>query len=177
MRETKQAEFEAIIKSGNLRELQLFQINDSYFEFEETQHWLIDGGIQLIFPKGVLTFGWNRDLYMFVLDSRSFGEVYSETNYKKLAKGDIYKLHNLSGKGVENAKWKWASFEVLNRDTSEFDKAEAVLELILEFNTGEVLQIAAVNYDLTAEDDPIDYRLSLDYELLIGLDNTFELAV
>ncbi|SDF28508.1 hypothetical protein [Ulvibacter litoralis] len=173
MKQEKQFEFEKILLSGNLIDLKIYQVNKSFFKIPSPEHWLIDGGIEFVFPDGVLTFGWSTHLNMFVFDSKKFEKIFKNKEFNLLSKNEIYNLNNLRGKSVREIEWKWIQIETWNSKNLKFIEEPTVLELNIEFNTNEKLQIAPIDYELTNSDKPIKYRSLLDSDLLISLNHKF----
>lgn len=171
----KEQVFENILLSGNIVDVSVYHINDSYFEIPNPDHWFIDGGIQITFPAGVLTYAWSTDLDMFVFDSKMFNDIYTGKNFHILQKDNIHKLHKLKGETVHKIDWKWTTTNVDTFNGTKADKDLFLLELILDFKSKNSLQISAADYDLDAQDNPIKYRRLLDSQLLISLNHKFPL--
>ena len=55
-----------IFKSGTLKDLKVYQVNESYFELDDGEVIIVDGGIQMTFPKGIFCIGWSSELDLFL---------------------------------------------------------------------------------------------------------------
>ncbi|PKA81979.1 hypothetical protein ATE92_0102 [Ulvibacter sp. MAR_2010_11] len=168
-------EIERIVNSGYLKESNLYQISDFYFDFEKDSYWIINGGIELVFPNGAITFGWKSEFNMFNIITGKFNELYEFDNYKTIKDDGVSKLKTLAGKKVTQVDLKWIEFEVYDPDLEDFVKKETVIEINLEFDSKEKLQIASINYELTVDDQPYNFRNAVDSELLIALNRKFDL--
>lgn len=175
MNHNRQTPFEDIFFSGPLLDVELFQIHHSYFEIPGNHHWILDAGIQLTFAAGSLTFSWVTQEEMFQLNLGKFEDHLGQSEYKTLKKENIAKLNSLVGQTVKDADWIWAAIQIFDPEKEEFLEDQALLELFLSFSSGDTLQMAPITYQLTPEDDPINYSRHLDQEILIAINHRFEL--
>ncbi len=173
----KKTHFEEIIKSGKLLNIELFNINDSYFEIENSDLWLIDGAIQLTFPSGIIQIGWSEDHDLFFTTHKDLKLSNGELTFKELTEGKISKIHNLRGKRVVDFELRWIPFEIWDDESDDFKETQTLMEMILEFDSKEKIQFATVNYDFNPDEDPVNFTFDLVTELLISLQEKIEIKL
>ncbi len=164
----KSKQFETIIYSGDLISIKLFQVNEDYFYFEKDRKWIIDAGVELTFPKGIVCLGWNTNLEGFSFENKNFSLFYNESNYSELNHKEIEKL---IGNEVIEYEFKPLEFEYIADYTMKVQKEIRTVELILRFKNNSVLQLSTMDYDLTEHSGPINYRYHISSSILVTLDN------
>ena len=158
-----------IITSGQLQKVHLYQVNEAYWELDDTDLWIIDGAIELQFPSGTLTIVWSTDYNMFITTDRGTAKLLGELDHKELQQGKISKIHKLAGKTVQDMQCKWVPFEVWDDEADDFVEQTTLVELLLTFNSKEKIQIAAVDYQIDDEENPVGFRYDLMSEMVIVL--------
>jgi len=161
-------QFQSIIKSNDLIEIKLFQVNEDYFGFPKKGFWIIDGGIELKFRNTTFSFAWNQDTDSFSFENKKFNEIYKDNNYTKL---DAKFIKVLNLKKINNAKLKWVKYDVIIDYTMATEKEFKLVELKLEFESDEKIQIATIDYELEENSSPKNYFYNINRELLIALNN------
>lgn len=165
----------SILESGALISLELFNVNNTYIEVENKNLWLIDGGIQLSFPAGIIQIGWNADRQMVLGGFEDLKEQLSDLPFKTLSKGNIYRLHSLAGKKVVRSDIKWFTYEVWDDTADDFISAESPMEIILEFENNKTVQFAIVDYQLDSNEEPMDFTFENGAEILISFEKMVEI--
>ena len=172
---TDRSKYLSILESGALISLELFNINDTYIEVENKNLWLIDGGIQLSFPGGIIQIGWNADRQMVLGGFEDFKEQQLDIPIKVLSKGNIYRLQNLASKKVIRSDIKWFSYDVWDDTVENFVSVESPMEIVLEFENNKTLQFAIVDYQLDSNEDPVDFNFENGTEILVSFQNIVEI--
>ena len=164
--------FETILNSGSLISIKLFQVNEEYFYFEKERKWIIDAGIALTFPEGILCLGWNTILEGFSFENKDFSLVYNESNYSEL---DCEEIEKFVGNEVIEHEFKSLEFEYVADYTMKIQKETRIVELILKFKNNSTLQLSTVDYDLAQNSGPFNYRYHISSSILVSLDNLVEI--
>ena len=161
-----------ILKSGMLKEMKIFQVDESFFELNDGQTLLVDGGIQFQFPKGIFCVGWSSELDLFTFHKEKFDSIYEQANFIEI---ENKTLLNLVGDFVNQDKFKTLDFEVIADYTMRTEKVKRFVEVILEFESGKNLQLSLITYDTETGKAPFNYRYDLSTELLITLNEEIEI--
>ncbi len=167
-------QFQSIVKSNDLIEIRLFQVNDNYFGFPKQKRWIIDGGIELKFKNTTFSLAWNPDEASFTFENKRFEEIYNKDNFTEL-KADFIK--SLNQKKVTKAKLKWLEYDVILDYTMSTKKESKLVELIMEFESNERIQIATVFYKIGEKNSIENYSYDISEELLIVLDTEIETII
>ncbi len=166
--DTLRAGFERNLLSGPLKAVNLFQINNHYFRFPETDMWIIDGGIELVFAEGVCTIAWSSEYESFVFERKPFEEVYKHENFSQLSTEYNNTLTKLPGNKVENFHFVMIDVETVLDYTMRTQTENKLVELVLEFDNGTSMQIALVTYSMERNASPTDFMYDLHTHLLIS---------
>lgn len=166
---------ELIMGSGNLTDVKLFQVNDSFFELPEGK-WIIDGGIELVFPDGTICFGWNKSISSFDLNTSKFEVLYKGSEYTELRNENIDQLNKLTHKRVTNHTLRFLDFEFIVDYTMKTKKESRLVEMILNFEDGSALQLSTIDYLIEPGKSPVNFCYSISHELLISVDEYISIA-
>ncbi|QXP58660.1 hypothetical protein [Olleya sp. HaHaR_3_96] len=160
------------IKSNDLISIKLFQVNDNYFGYPENNLWIIDGGITLKFKDTTYSLAWNQDTDEFSFENQCFEKIYEDDNYTEI---DIEGLKGCNQNKITNAKLKWTDYDIILDYTMATKKESKLTEIIIEFESGDFLQIATVDYTLEKNSRAKNYSYDIHGELLISLNNIIEI--
>ena len=161
---------EDILTSGPLLEIGLYNINTGYVEVESERLWIIDGAIQLSFSKGHLRIGWSGAHALFQSSTVHISQDSGEFEFLKLTTGNVPLLNNLLGKKVTAFDWDWYSYETWDDQSDDFITNQSLSRLQLQLGDDQLL-IAAVDYQMNKEDEPVNFILYPQQELLVSLNN------
>lgn len=167
----------SIILSGPLRSIHFYQINDSYFYLPREGYCIIDAGIELRFPAGVISAAWSVDLESYVIENKELKTIYSQDNYFEISNTIIDDLKKNIGLEVKDVRFKSLEYEYIVDYTMRTEKEKRFVELILEFQNHSTLQIAFVTYVLEKEMQPKDFTFDITTELLVSLNKMISLSV
>ena len=174
LKELKQ-KIESIAFSEALLEVNLYQVNDNFFELPDEGFWIIDAGIELKFLSGTISAAWSSELEHFVFDYKPVKEIYTGDNLCQLQNENILGLNKYVGKKIYDVKFKSLEFEYVPDYTMRIEKEEHFVELILEFEDNSQIQIAFVNYELQKNKAPRGFSFSIITELLIATKQIVEI--
>ncbi len=166
---------ESIILSGPLMEVNFYQVNDSFFEFSNEGIWIIDTGIELKFPSGIISAAWNSKLECYVIENKSVKTIYGQDNLHQLDNKNISKFKKHVGLNVVDSSFKSMEFEYVVDYTMRTEKEERFVELILEFQNKSKIQIAFINYSLEENKGPDNFSFNIITELLISTKKIMEI--
>lgn len=164
-----------ILYSGPLRELNFYQVNDSFFELVEKGFWIIDAGVELVFPSGIVSAAWDSNLECYVLKNDTVKTIYNQDNLIQLETEQMKALKKYLGQSVIRTAYKSLDFDVLLDYTMRTEKEKRFVEMILEFQDGDQLQIAFVDYVLEENRAPQDFSYDLSTDLLVSTKKMVEI--
>jgi hypothetical protein len=162
-----QTQLERVIFSGPLKAVNVFQVNDTYFHFPEKGVCIIDGGIELIFPKGVCCIAWSSDYESFVFEPAAFEAVYLQPNFVQLNIKNDY-LNRYIGRKATSVKFNTIDIESIIDYTMRTQTEERLVSVLLEFDDENSMQIALVDYDLEEGEAPKNFIRDLYTDILIS---------
>ncbi len=165
----------SIILSGPLQRIRFFQVNDSFFELSDEGYWIIDTGIELKFPSGIISAVWNTELDSYVLKNDPLESIYKQNNLYQLNTENIASLKKYVGLNVLDVNFKSQEFEYIIDYTMRTKKEKRFVEVILHFQNKLQLQIAFVNYTLDEKSSPKDFSFDITTELLISTKKIMEI--
>lgn len=168
-------DLKAIIQSGPISELTFYQVNPNFFEFADEGYWIIDGGLEINFPAGVVSAAFSPDLESYVIENRPFSEIYTHNNQIALHNENIAEIEKCCGLNVINAEFKSLEFEYIVDYTMRTEKEQRFVQLILELQNKSKIQIAFVDYNLEENRGPKNFSFSLMNEVLISTKKIIEI--
>lgn len=171
----KKDELKRILFSSPLMELNFYQVNDSFFEFQEDGYWIIDTGIELKFRDGIVSAVWNSELESYVITNNSVKDVYLQNNLFELENENILNLKKFVGLNIIDANFKMLEFEYVADYTMRIEKENRFVELILEFENKSEIQIAFIDYKLEENKGPTDFSFDVSTNLLISTKKTLNI--
>ncbi|MDC8003658.1 hypothetical protein POV27_06315 [Aureisphaera galaxeae] len=156
-------------------EIKLFQVNDYFFEFPEKGQWVIDGGVELVFAKGICCMGWNSREEIMAMEDYGFNQMFDSTEYMQLENDNILKLKSYLIQEITNIEFITREFDFIKDYTMTKIVENRVVGMNLEFENGSKLQIAFINYQLEESDAPKDYYYDVTGELLVSIKGDVEI--
>jgi len=96
----------------------------------------------LQFPSAVYCLGWSLDYYLFIFENKKFEEIYTENNFIQLNGGNINKLKKMIKNTIVEAKYKWIDYDVILDYTMATKKESRLVELIIKFNSNDIVEIS-----------------------------------
>jgi len=171
----KEEHFRQIINSGPLTEINFYQVNEAFFELPEDGYWLIDTGIELIFPSGAISAAWDSKLESYELKNDLVKNIYTQNKLFQLETENIKKLKKFVGLKVIEANFKTKEIEYIVDYTMRTEIENQIVELVLEFKNKLKIQIAFVNYRLEENKAPTDFSFSINTNILISTNKIMEI--
>lgn len=171
----KEQQLKQIIHSGPLAEINFYQVNEVFFELPEDGYWLIDAGIELIFPSGTISAAWSSELECYELKNDSLKNIYTEDNLFQLETDSIMDLNKFVGLKVIKANFKTKEIEYIVDYTMRTEIEHQFVELVLEFQNKLKIQIAFVNFFLEENKAPTDFAFSINTNVLISTKKIMEI--
>ncbi|MEM7186232.1 MAG: hypothetical protein AAF466_06205 [Bacteroidota bacterium] len=165
-----------ILYSGPLSGIKLFQVNDNFFELFREGYWIIDGGIELTLPGGVVSAAWNSNLEMFTVGSETVANIYGQDNLIQLENERIATLDRFLGSKIVEVELNEMEFEYVADYTMRVEKEQQVVEIICHFDDNTHLQIAFIEYSLEENKAPTNFSFDLYNDILISIKHIFEIG-
>lgn len=165
---TSLSDIKQIVQSGALRAINLYQVNENFFEVEDEGYWIIDGGVELIFTSGPVSAVFHSELESLTFMCNSVKSVYRRDNIVQLENENILKLDRYVGLRVVDLTFQKKSFEYIVDYTMKQNSQEHLVSMILTFEDHSNLQIALANYDLNENEGPSNYSYSLENDILVS---------
>ncbi len=160
-------QFRSTIKNHDLVGIKLYQVNDTFFEFPEINEWIIDAGVDFIFPSITYSLSWNQDTDAFVFEAKSFTAIYEEDNYSELGTQHMNRITDFVSKKIKSVAMKWIDIDFVVDYTMRTEQVKKLVDVRLVFESGDTLQVATIDYDVEEGNGPLNYRYSPFSELLI----------
>ena len=170
-----QQHLKRILLSGPLQALNFYQVNGNFFEFQGDGYWIIDAGIELKFPYGIVSAAWSSELESYVILNEPVKNIYDQDNLFQLENENILSLKRFVGLNVIDVNFKILEFEYIADYTMRIEKEKRFVELILEFQNKSQIQIAFIDYTLEENKAPTDFSFDISTNLLVSTKNILEI--
>lgn len=160
MAESLQKEIRRIAESGPLTGLRIFQINEYFLEIEEEGYWIFDGGLELLFPAGPVSLGWNAERELYTVHPQRFHEAFTQGYFYEPDSEELQSLERFKGKQANDIQIRSTQIEVIVDWTMATEQEEMVVELLLDFPDNDKFQCSLVNFTFDEETGPSNFVLS-----------------
>ncbi len=168
MAEESKNTIESIVKSGPLEGLQVFQVSEFYMEMEDEGIFIVDGGMELRFPGGTVSAGFDLERRMFQMTDKPFKEAFPQDFFYELGNDSLEELRRFSGLLPQCTSISTLPIEVIVDWTMATEKEDMPIELLLEFEGNQALRFALVRYDFDEENGPSNYTYHPEGGILIA---------
>ncbi len=150
--------------SGPLQKVNCFQVNEALLDIQMEKAFFVDGGIELVFPKGSISAAWNTEIECLTVGPNTFEEVYQQENAQP---SETKKIHHLIGQKVIDYNLIKRQYEMIQEDMTQIEEVEITMEINLTFEDQSHLQIALVDYDLH-NFTPTNFIYDLGADILVN---------
>lgn len=168
-------QIETILLSGPLKQLHVFQVNTSGHQHQDLG-FIVDGGVELHFPSGIVSACWHGEKEMFVIDTGSFAEIYNQDNFFELDNPNAKSLQAFIGLSVLSVEFEKEEFDFLEDQSMKSVRKDRIVGAFLQFEKEKSLQLSFVDYHLDADGNPRDFWYDLAMELLIAIDRKVKIG-
>lgn len=168
-------EIEKAFISNKIKEINLYQVENQYFELKEDYQWLIDAGIELVFENSVFTVCWNSEMECVTCQMQPFEEMYEPNNYSKLDLLNFRKLKSIYGMSIEKVEFKAFDVGFIEDYQMNIKYVKMIHEISVYFEGSLTLQLACVRFDISDSFDPINISYDNAGQILMSLNSFFEI--
>jgi len=168
-------EIEKAFISNKIKEINLYQVENQYFELKEDYQWLIDAGIELVFENSVFTVCWNSEMECVTCQMQPFEEMYEPNNYSKLDLLNFRKLKSIYGTSIEKVEFKAFDVGFIEDYQMNIKYVKMMHEICVYFEGSLTLQLACVRFDISDSFDPINISYDNAGQILMSLNSFFEI--
>jgi hypothetical protein len=146
-----------ILLNKELTAIEFYTINDKYWVFDEEKVWVVDCGVQLTFGEDVFTFAWNSEKQFYEHHIGRIEEITGDHEITALHAMELEGIQKLIGNKIIDIKYKWNFYHDLDENyEAKEEKNYMPMEMILTFESGSILQLAAVNFKVDTVKKTID---------------------
>jgi hypothetical protein len=136
-----------VLLNKELTAIEFYTINDKYWVFDEEKVWVVDCGIQMTFNEDTFTFGWNSEKQFYEHHLGKIEEITGDHEITPLHANEVESIQKLIGNKITEIKYKWNFYHDLDENYEPMEQKNYMpMEMILSFENGSELQLAAVNF-------------------------------
>ncbi|MCE3279954.1 MAG: hypothetical protein K0S44_2145 [Bacteroidetes bacterium] len=136
-----------VLLNKELTAIEFYTINDKYWVFDEEKVWVVDCGVQLTFNEYIFTFAWNSEKQFYEHHLGKIEEITGDHEITPLHANEVESIQKLIGNKITEVKYKWNFYHDLDENYEPMEQKNYMpMEMILSFENGSVLQLAAVNF-------------------------------
>jgi hypothetical protein len=179
--ETAVLQMEERIKSGLLNKplthLEFYNINDKYWVFDEERVWVLDCGIELTAGTELFSFGWNAEKQLYEHHSGKLEELKGELEPKALHAMEVEGIKELIGQKITDVTIQWNFYHDLDENYEPTEQKNYMpMEMVLTFENGSTLQLAAIKFRVDTENKSIgNVTFDSTGDFLVALNHPFEI--
>jgi hypothetical protein len=145
-----------VLLNKELTGIEFFNINDKYWVFDEDKVWVLDSGIQLTFGNEVFSFAWDSEKQFYTHHFGPVSEISGELEFYPLEAMNIEGISALIGKKISSIDYKWNFYHDLDENFEPLEQKNYMpMEMLLSFDSGNVLQLAGIEFAVDLENNKI----------------------
>lgn len=177
------AELEASLKQAllnkELTHIEFFNANDKFWVFDEEKIWVLDIGIQLCFGSEYFTFAWDSEKQFYEAHFGKIEEITRDQEIKALEAENVEGIKALIGQKITDLKIQWNFYHDIDENYQPKEEKNFMpMELVLTFDNGSVLQLAAIEFKVNTTTKFIeDPSFDSTGQFLITLNHYLEVKV
>lgn len=159
-----------------LTSIQCYNVKEKYVVLNPNTLAVIDGGIELTFEEHKLVIGWNAEMELFDVVTNSIEPLLGDLEHHSIDSTELPIGQSLIGSKLISMDTKWNWFQELDAKSKPVGQKQHILkEVIFTFQSGHMLQIAAIQY--TIEDKKLsNVHYDSQGELLLSYNQIIEIA-
>jgi hypothetical protein len=143
------SKFQSFFSNQILSDIKFYNIRETYLGFDPEHKWVIQGGIEFLFENGIVSYGWNAEMHLYEMIQGDLDELLGDLDVYEIDLDQHDEIRKLKGKEIENATFNWTWYQKMDEEMELTDeKVYIPQEIKLNFKSGEILQIAAVLFNL-----------------------------
>lgn len=168
-------ELEISLVGQTLTSIKFYNVNDSYFVFDQKNLAVIDGGIELVFGERILAIAWNTEKELFDVNTSSVKPLLGALDFYQIDSAEFPFQQDILGSRVTALKAKWNWYNNLDDELEPVGEKQYILiEVVFSFENGHHFQVATISYEI--ENKSIHKaRFDSQGELLLSLDRVIEI--
>jgi len=159
-------------------DIEFYIINENYFVFDENHIWVIDAGVEIGMGEESFSFGWNSEKTIYEHHFGKMSGLTMDTATTDLDAFHIEGLKNLQGKKIRDLEFQWNWYSDMDEHFEPIEPKNYIpVELIITFENGSVLQLAAIDYKLDVVNKAMkDVVFDSEGNFLVTLDHPVEIS-
>jgi len=163
----------------SLQNVEFYNVNDNYLEFDPEGEWVLDGGVQLKTEVGQFCLGWSNKMqgYSFS-DTLLMSDLLGDLSFYEIGAKDVDGIRRMIGCDIVGITYEWQSFELYDEDAQLLEeKSYFPVNLTLKFSNNQVLRVALVQFEVSKEKKMVNTSYDLHGEILIHLHDDLKVMV
>jgi len=152
-----------------LTDIEFFDHDLRYVSPDMEQMWIVDGGVQFHFDDEYVSFAYSGEFQFFNIFLGKVQELPNDFEMKPLGAMDVEGIKSLIGKTVVDVKAIWNFYKELDEDFEEIDEKKYMpFEILVTFNDGSFLQIAAIEFKIL-DNQIVNLHYNSERDIVISL--------
>lgn len=159
-----------------IKHIEFYALGASYLSPNPESTWLVNGGVQFQFENdSIFSFAFSTDLEFFDICKNSVDAINENPEMEPLDAINADRVNALIGKSIQEIAFKWNFYQEYDEDFElKEEKNYMPDEMILTFDSGSKMQLAAVNYTIF-QNEVRNLHYESAGELLISIDHPFDI--
>ena len=178
MHTATETSIKSFILNKTVTAVDFYLIKEKYYVFDEEHTWVIDAGAEISFGDEKFSFGWNAAAEIYQHHFGAITELYDEIEIANLDEQDVSGLKNLAGNKITDVKFQWTWYSGLDENFEPLETKNYIpVEMLLTFENGSILQLAAINYAIDFPTKSLkDITFDSEGSFLVTLDDVLEIS-
>jgi hypothetical protein len=152
MTEELESSIKNVLLNKELSAIEFYNINEKFWVFDEEKVWVIDCGVQLTLGEQQFCFAWSDEKQLYEHHIGKLEDLTGELPFHGLEAMEVESVKELIGKKISDVKIQWNFYHDLDENYEPTEhKNYMPMEMILHFDNGSILQLAAIEFTVDTE--------------------------
>lgn len=159
-------------------DIEFFIINEKYYVFDPERIWVIDAGLEISIGDERFCFGWNPEKEVYQHHFGKLSDLLDDIHPVDLDESSPAGIKSLVGGKITDVKIHWNWYSDLDENFEPLEQKNYIpVEMILTFDNGHVLQLAAVDYGIDVVNKSMkDITFDSERSFLVTLNSVLEIG-
>ena len=129
--------------------IEFFIINEKYYVFDEARIWVIDAGVEIGLGEERFCFCWDPEKEIYAHHFGKMADLLDDVHPADLDDSNPAGIKSLVGQKITDVQMQWNWYSDLDENFEPLEHKNYIpVELIITFENGHTLQLAAVDYGI-----------------------------
>ncbi len=160
-----------------LKNIEIYNVNDNYFDFEKERIIAIDGCVEMTFENLVVSIGWSSEKEFIDSIEGNAKTLLGDLDYYKVENETTRVFKKQTGKKITSVDLQLETISLLNDEFEPSGETEYIIKgAILEFEDNSMIQIALIDFEIDVDNRKLlNPKFDCFGNIMISLNNIIQI--